>query len=58
MLPSRLCHIIHHRFVDGMVRYRNWIVWVAGVVQTAIYCDFFYYYIIAAWNGKQFALPL
>jgi ER lumen protein retaining receptor len=25
--------------------YRHWIVWIAGVVQTAFYCDFFYYYI-------------
>jgi ER lumen protein retaining receptor len=25
--------------------YSNWIVWVAGIVQTGIYCDFFYYYV-------------
>ena len=25
--------------------YTNWIVWVAGIVQTGIYCDFFYYYL-------------
>mmetsp|Transcript_3263 Transcript_3263/g.6191 ORF Transcript_3263/g.6191 Transcript_3263/m.6191 type:complete len:218 (+) Transcript_3263:33-686(+) len=24
--------------------YRAWIVWVAGIVQTALYADFFYYY--------------
>jgi ER lumen protein retaining receptor len=24
--------------------YRQWIVWVAGIVQTLVYCDFFYYY--------------
>lgn len=24
--------------------YRNWIGWIAGTVQTALYCDFFYYY--------------
>ncbi len=27
--------------------YRSWIVWIAGLVQTGIYCDFFYYYITA-----------
>lgn len=25
--------------------YTQWIVWIAGVIQTAIYCDFFYYYV-------------
>jgi len=39
--------------------YRAWIVWIAGVVQTAIYCDFFYYYIVAFLQGKKnVILPL
>lgn len=38
--------------------YRNWIVWIAGVVQTAIYCDFFYYYAIAKVKGTRMALPI
>jgi ER lumen protein retaining receptor len=38
--------------------YRNWIVWIAGLVQTAIYCDFFYYYVTAQWAGKQVVLPI
>jgi len=38
--------------------YRNWIVWIAGLVQTAIYCDFFYYYIKAWINNKSFSLPI
>jgi len=38
--------------------YRNWIVWIAGVVQTGIYCDFFYYYLIARIEGKNMALPV
>ena len=33
------------------------IVWVAGSLQTAIYCDFFYYYIIAVKERKQMELP-
>jgi ER lumen protein retaining receptor len=38
--------------------YTNWIVWVAGLVQTAIYCDFFYYYLKAQVEGKAMALPV
>ena len=34
------------------------IVWVAGTIQTAIYCDFFYYYITSKVSGKQMALPV
>eukprot|EP00939_MAST-03C_sp_MAST-3C-sp1_P002946 g2946.t1 len=29
--------------------YRQWIVWIAGVVQTALYVDFFYHY----WRAKK-----
>lgn len=25
--------------------YSQWIVWLAGTVQTVLYCDFFYYYV-------------
>lgn len=25
--------------------YSQWIVWLAGTVQTGLYCDFFYYYV-------------
>eukprot|EP00455_Lapot_gusevi_P015733 TRINITY_DN1800_c0_g1_i5.p1 TRINITY_DN1800_c0_g1~~TRINITY_DN1800_c0_g1_i5.p1 ORF type:complete len:222 (+),score=62.48 TRINITY_DN1800_c0_g1_i5:49-714(+) len=38
--------------------YRNWIVWIAGVVQTLIYCDFFYYYVKGKLEGKRVALPV
>jgi len=38
--------------------YRNWIVWIAGLVQTAIYCDFFYYYMKAMLNNRNVALPI
>lgn len=39
-------------------RYTNWIVWVAGLVQTAIYCDFFYHYIVAWINRTKITLPV
>jgi len=38
--------------------YRHWIVWIAGTVQTAIYCDFFYYYIKARWENTHIHLPV
>lgn len=38
--------------------YRDWIVWVAGFVQTLIYCDFFYYYIKAQTSNVKMTLPI
>jgi len=38
--------------------YRNWIVWLSGMVQSAIYCDFFYYYIKAQLAGQKMSLPV
>lgn len=32
-------------------------VWLSGTVQTAIYCDFFFYYIKAWKNNEKLALP-
>jgi len=37
--------------------YRAWIVWVSGTAQTALYCDFFYYYLTSKWYGKKLTLP-
>lgn len=37
--------------------YRQWIVWVSGVVQTLIYLDFFYYYIRSWRNNENLSLP-
>jgi ER lumen protein retaining receptor len=33
------------------------IVWISGVIQTAIYADFFYYYYLAYKRGAQLVLP-
>ena len=38
--------------------YRNWIVWISGLVQTGIYCDFFYYYAVARMSGQKMSLPI
>ena len=37
--------------------YTAWIVWVSGAVQTAIYCDFFYYYVKSWRNNEKLKLP-
>lgn len=30
----------------------HWIVWISGVIQTALYCDFFYYYALSKLKGR------
>ncbi|KAG0490852.1 hypothetical protein HPP92_007715 [Vanilla planifolia] len=37
--------------------YSNWISWVAGFVQTALYGDFFYYYFISWKKNVKLQLP-
>lgn len=39
------------------IGYRQWIVWCSGTVQTAIYCDFFFYYIKSWRNNERLSLP-
>lgn len=38
-------------------RYRQWIVWVPGIVQTALYADFFYYYVKSWKTNERLKLP-
>lgn len=35
--------------------YKQWIVWISGAVQTAIYCDFFYYYLLRCARARACA---
>ncbi|GJN13066.1 hypothetical protein PR202_ga31399 [Eleusine coracana subsp. coracana] len=35
----------------------HWISWVAGIVQTLLYADFFYYYIMSWKNNVKLELP-
>ena len=37
--------------------YHAWIAWVSGLVQTAVYIDFFYYYLQAWKDNKKLKLP-
>jgi len=36
----------------------DWIVIIAGIVQTILYCDFFYLYITKVLKGKRLSLPV
>lgn len=38
-------------------QYSRWISWVAGIVQTALYIDFFYYYFMSWKNNEKLKLP-
>jgi len=35
----------------------HWLVWISGLIQTALYIDFFYYYVVSKWYGRGFRLP-
>mmetsp|Transcript_30877 Transcript_30877/g.78068 ORF Transcript_30877/g.78068 Transcript_30877/m.78068 type:complete len:218 (+) Transcript_30877:105-758(+) len=37
--------------------YVNWIGWIGGLIQTGLYCDFFYYYAKSKWYGNKLVLP-
>jgi len=37
--------------------YSQWFVWIFGFIQTALYCDFFYYYIRSRIKGEKLVLP-
>jgi len=37
--------------------YQDWIVWVSGFIQTALYGDFFYYYVKCKYYGGAVKLP-
>eukprot|EP00163_Fabomonas_tropica_P033706 TRINITY_DN8991_c0_g1_i1.p1 TRINITY_DN8991_c0_g1~~TRINITY_DN8991_c0_g1_i1.p1 ORF type:complete len:226 (-),score=51.25 TRINITY_DN8991_c0_g1_i1:104-781(-) len=38
--------------------YQQRIVWIAGLIQTGIYCDFFYYYFKSVKEGTKMSLPV
>lgn len=46
---------VYRYFVEDYV---NWVGWIGGLVQTALYCDFFYYYAQSKWYGKKLVLPM
>ena len=38
--------------------YAQWIVWISGLVQTLLYCDFFYYYLESWRKNERLSLPI
>eukprot|EP00004_Rigifila_ramosa_P026145 TRINITY_DN8007_c0_g1_i2.p1 TRINITY_DN8007_c0_g1~~TRINITY_DN8007_c0_g1_i2.p1 ORF type:complete len:214 (+),score=64.37 TRINITY_DN8007_c0_g1_i2:67-642(+) len=54
----RLCYLINwvYRWYTEP-GYTMWIVWISGLVQTALYVDFFYYYLKSVSSGQKMALP-
>ncbi|KAH0484938.1 MAG: hypothetical protein KVP17_004068 [Porospora cf. gigantea B] len=46
---------VHRYTAEGYV---NWIGWVGGVIQTALYLDFFYYFATSKWYGQKLILPM
>mmetsp|Transcript_33908 Transcript_33908/g.53939 ORF Transcript_33908/g.53939 Transcript_33908/m.53939 type:complete len:220 (+) Transcript_33908:46-705(+) len=46
---------VYRYFVED---YTNVVGWIGGVVQTALYCDFFYYYAKSKWYGHKMVLPV
>merc|ERR1711862_563413 len=45
---------VYRYFVED---YTNVVGWIGGLIQTALYCDFFYYYAKSKWYGGRLVLP-
>ncbi|EER06468.1 endoplasmic reticulum retention receptor, putative [Perkinsus marinus ATCC 50983] len=46
---------IYRYFAEGYV---NWVGWIGGGIQVALYCDFFYYFAMSKWYGQKLILPM
>ncbi|OZJ02618.1 ER lumen protein-retaining receptor [Bifiguratus adelaidae] len=49
-----LLNWIYRYWAEGYV---DWIAWIAGLVQTGLYTDFFYIYYTKVLKGQKFELP-
>lgn len=47
---------IYRSYYEAFYRH-NWLVYICGAVQTALYVDFFYYYVISKYYGGKLTLP-
>ncbi|KAJ0079319.1 hypothetical protein Patl1_24512 [Pistacia atlantica] len=45
---------VYRFFMENKIR---WIPWVSGLIQTALYADFFYYYFKSWKNRENLKLP-
>ncbi|OLY81073.1 ER lumen protein-retaining receptor [Smittium mucronatum] len=50
-----LLNWVYRYYVEGYV---DWVAWLAGIVQTLLYADFFYIYFTRVLKGKKFKLPV
>mmetsp|Transcript_98635 Transcript_98635/g.279089 ORF Transcript_98635/g.279089 Transcript_98635/m.279089 type:complete len:186 (-) Transcript_98635:41-598(-) len=46
---------VYRYFADDNI---NWVGWIGGLVQTALYVDFFYYFAKSKWYGSKLVLPV
>eukprot|EP00397_Hematodinium_sp_SG-2012_P020022 GEMP01020604.1.p1 GENE.GEMP01020604.1~~GEMP01020604.1.p1 ORF type:complete len:218 (+),score=15.74 GEMP01020604.1:226-879(+) len=54
----RACYILNWVYRYIAEDYTNRVGWIGGLVQTALYCDFFYYYARSKWYGNKLVLPM
>jgi len=47
---------VYRFFVED--HFRDWVSVMGGMVQTVLYCDFFYYYAMSKWYGHKLVLPM
>jgi len=47
---------IYRSFTEPYYQH-HWVVYVCGLLQTALYADFFYYYFLSKKKGGKFSLP-
>lgn len=55
----RLFYVVNwvYRAMNESSYHTIWLMMIAGIVQTALYVDFFYYYAMSKWHGKRLSLP-
>lgn len=47
---------VYRSYYEPFYRH-NWLVYISGAVQTALYVDFFYYYVVSKYYGGKLTLP-
>mmetsp|Transcript_5786 Transcript_5786/g.18075 ORF Transcript_5786/g.18075 Transcript_5786/m.18075 type:complete len:159 (+) Transcript_5786:298-774(+) len=47
---------VYRSYYEPFYRH-NWLVYVSGATQTALYVDFFYYYVVSKYYGGKLTLP-
>ena len=47
---------VYRSYFEPFYRH-NWLVYICGAVQTALYIDFFYYYVSSKYYGEKITLP-